>query len=62
MAAGFDDATVVHDVDDIGTHSGRKTMGDDQRRAAGGEITKAVQPIGLRPGVHRRGRFVENNN
>ncbi len=62
MGPGFDDAAVFHDVDDICSHGGRETMGDDERRATEGEIPEAVQPIGLGPGVHRRGRFVEDDD
>ena len=62
MAAGFDDTAVFHDVNDIGAHGRGEAVGDDERRAADGELPETVQPVGLGPGVHRRGRFVEDDD
>src|SRR5579862_4770871 len=41
MCAGLDDVPGIHDVDNVGLHGGRKTMGDDQDGPAVNQLAEA---------------------
>src|SRR5436190_2360363 len=62
MAARLNNPPAVHHVYHVRMHRGGETVRDDDRRAAGGELPEALEPVSFGPGVERAGRLIENNN
>src|SRR5207302_4012336 len=56
------DATLVEDDDLVREGDRREPMGDDESRPAAHRLTKAEADPGLRRGVHRRRRVVEDED
>jgi len=61
MAAGFNDAAFVHNVDDIRLQGRGKAVGDDQCGTAGDQPSKPQQPVRFRPGIHGAGGFIQDD-
>ena len=62
MGALLDDTPIVDDKDSIGPQDGGQTVGDHQSRAASHNVLQCVLEQLLRASIHRRGRFVENED
>ena len=62
MGARFDDATLIHHVDDVGDPGRREAVSNNNGRASLGQFLEASEPVGLGPGVHGTSRFVEYDN
>ena len=62
MATRFYDSTVGHNMDDVGAHRGRESVGDEKSGAAGTQRSKPIEPVGFRPRIHRARRLVEHEN
>jgi hypothetical protein len=62
VGAAFDDASLVHDQDEIGFFDGRQAVRDDQRRPAGHHPVEGALDVAFGFAVERRGRLVENQD
>src|SRR5882757_1190618 len=62
VRSGFENAAVGEHTDPIRTPYHRKSVRDNQRRNAGGELEVMVDQLRLRPDIQRRGRFVEDQH
>ena len=61
MTSGFNNATPVHNMNDIRLQGRREAVGDDQGGPAGDKSTKTLQPVCFRPGIHGAGRLVQDD-
>ena len=62
MAADLPDSALVQDDDAACAAYGRKTVGDDDRRAVLQDLSEGVLDEDFGLGVHMRGGFVEDQN
>ena len=60
MRSRFDDPSFIQHDDPIGILDGGQSMGDDQCRSILHQFLQRILDAALRPGIQRRGRFVEN--
>src|SRR5438128_455142 len=60
VAAGFDDAAMLHYMNDVSVHCSSESMRDYYGGAANRQPAKPQQPVGLGPGIERAGWFVQN--
>ena len=62
VVAAFDDATVVHDHDDVGILDGGESVGDDKDGASVHELVHPILHDGFGAGVDGGGGFVEDHH
>jgi hypothetical protein len=62
VGAAFDDASLIHDQDQIGLFDGRQAVGDDQRRPAGHHLGRGRLDVPFGFGVERRSGLVEDED
>lgn len=62
VVAAFDDATVVHNHDDIGILDGGESVGDDKDGATLHELVHPILHDGFGAGVDGGGGFVEDHH
>jgi len=62
MPAAFDDMAVVQDKDAVGADDARQPVREDQGRASRRQALDRLLNHRLVLGVHRRERFVENED
>ena len=62
MPAAFDDATVLHDADQIGLADGRQAVSDHDHGAALDDMFERFLELRLGVAVERAGRLVEQHD
>jgi hypothetical protein len=61
VASRFNNAAVLHDMDEIGLHGGGEAVADDEDGATRGKVAKAGEPSGFGPDVEHTGGFIQND-